>query len=62
MKGTFTRVDERIGHVSYGVSNGLAGRSVVVERASREANSQLGAEAPTKIEGVTLMRPIHSNL
>ena len=35
----------------------------VVEGTSRLGDaSLLGAEAPAKIEGVTLMRPIHSNL
>ena len=44
------------------VRAGGIGLGVVVKRSGRETYSELGAEAPTKIEGVTLMRPIHSNL
>ena len=49
-----SRLDERLG-----VGEGIARSSWPK---CSQAGRRLGAEAPAKIQGVTLMRPIHSNL
>ena len=40
----------------------LTAREALLSHSVWGSICRLGAEAPAKIEGVTLMRPIHSNL